>query len=77
MGIHNWKDYSLQKKVSQTLNQIFQFVKFVIAYLNYNKMPKLALVNGLWIGVALIMLQNLTMVEKTLIACYHCWDNLI
>ncbi len=40
-------------------------------------MPKLALVNGLWIGVALIMLQNLTMVEKTLIACYHCWDNLI
>jgi hypothetical protein len=47
------------------------------AYLNYNKMPKLAFANGLWIGVAPTMLQKLTMVEETLIACYHCQDDLI
>jgi hypothetical protein len=35
-------------------------------------MPKLALANGPWIGVAPIMLQKLTMVEETLIAHYHC-----
>jgi hypothetical protein len=47
------------------------------AYLNYDKMPKLALVNGLWIDVAPTMLQKLTMVKEALITCYHCQDNLI
>jgi hypothetical protein len=40
-------------------------------------MPKLELANGLWISVAPTMLQKLTMVEETLIARYHCWDDLI
>ncbi len=47
------------------------------AYLNYNKMPKLSLANGLWIGVAPTMLQKLTMVEETLIARYHFRGDLI
>jgi hypothetical protein len=40
------------------------------ACLNYNKMPKLALANGLWIGVAPLMLQKLIIAEETLIAQY-------
>jgi hypothetical protein len=35
-------------------------------------MPKLALANGLWIGITLITLPKLTMVEETLIAIYRC-----
>jgi hypothetical protein len=31
-------------------------------------MPKLALANGVWIGIAPITLPNLTMVEENLIA---------
>jgi hypothetical protein len=38
-----------------------------------NKIPKLALANGLWITIAPKMLPNLTMVEETLIARYHFW----
>jgi len=38
--------------------------------LNYNKMPKLALANGIWIGVAPTMLQKLIIAEETLIAQY-------
>jgi len=37
------------------------------------KMPKLALANGLCIGITQITLPNLTMVEETLIARYCCW----
>jgi hypothetical protein len=35
-----------------------------------NKMPKLALANGLWIGITPNSLPKLTILEKTLIACY-------
>jgi hypothetical protein len=35
-------------------------------------MPKLALANGLWIGITQITVPNLTMVEETLIARYCC-----
>jgi hypothetical protein len=37
-----------------------------------NKIPKLALANGLWIGIAAMGLSKLTMVEETLITRYHC-----
>jgi hypothetical protein len=43
------------------------------AYLTFNKMPKLALANGLWIGVAPTILQKLTMVKETLITHYYYW----
>jgi hypothetical protein len=50
--------------------------KFSICKTSYipsklNKMPKLALANGLWIGVPPTMLPKLTMVKETLIAQYH------
>jgi hypothetical protein len=35
-------------------------------------MPKLALANGLWIGIAPIIIPKLIMVEETLIARYRC-----
>ncbi len=41
-----------------------------------NKMSKLALVDGLWIGIAPITLPKLTMVEETSIARYCCWTTL-
>jgi hypothetical protein len=37
-----------------------------------NKMPKLALANGLWIGITPNSLPKLTIVEEALIAHYHC-----
>jgi hypothetical protein len=47
MGIHNWKDYYLQEGISNIESNI-SICKTCHAYLNYNKMPKLALANGLW-----------------------------
>jgi len=41
-------------------------------FIKINKMPKLTLANGLWIGIAPKMLPKLTMVEETLITRYHC-----
>jgi hypothetical protein len=41
-------------------------------FIQINKMPKLTLANGLWIGIAPKMLPNLIMVEETLITRYHC-----
>jgi len=35
-------------------------------------MPKLALANGLWIGITSKILLKLTMVEETLITRYRC-----
>jgi hypothetical protein len=35
-------------------------------------MLKLALSNGLWIGITPKISPKLTMLEKTLIACYYC-----
>jgi hypothetical protein len=35
------------------------------------------LANGLWIGITPPMLPKLTMVEETLMACYHCFTILI
>jgi hypothetical protein len=37
-----------------------------------NKMPKLTLVNGLWIGITPNSLPKLTIVKEILIACYRC-----
>jgi hypothetical protein len=42
-----------------------------------NKMPKLALTNGLWIGITPNSLPKLMIVEEALIACYHCRTILI
>jgi hypothetical protein len=41
------------------------------------KMLKLALANGLWIGITPNSLPKLTIVEEALIACYCCWIILI
>ncbi len=41
-------------------------------FIKKKKLPKLALASGLWIGITQITLPNLTMVEETLIARYHC-----
>ncbi len=46
-------------------------------FLKSNKIPKLALANGLWIGITPKILPKLTMVEKTLITCYCCRTILI
>jgi hypothetical protein len=40
-------------------------------------MPKLALANGLWIGITLKILPKLTMVEETLITHYRCHTILV
>ncbi len=37
-----------------------------------NKMPKLTLVNRLWIGITINSLPKLMIVEEALIACYGC-----
>jgi hypothetical protein len=42
-----------------------------------NKMPKLALINGLWIGITINSLPKLMIVEEALIACYGCCTILI
>jgi hypothetical protein len=42
-----------------------------------NKMPKLALANGLWIGITPNSLPKLTTIEEALIACYCCQTVLI
>ncbi len=42
-----------------------------------NKMPKLALVNGLWIGITPNSLPKLMIVEKALITRYCCQTILI
>jgi hypothetical protein len=40
-------------------------------------MPKLTLVNRLWIGITINSLPKLMIVEEALIACYGCWTTLI
>jgi hypothetical protein len=71
MCIHNWKDFCYQMKVVQLMNINFQDVKLCYVSLKIYKMPKLALANGLWIGITLKILSRLTMVEETLIIRYH------
>ncbi len=48
------------------MNQICNY------FIKNNKMPKLALANGLWIGITPITLPQLTIVEEILIVRYHC-----
>jgi hypothetical protein len=42
-----------------------------------NKMPKLALTNGLWIGITPNSLPKLMIIEEALITHYHCQTILI
>jgi hypothetical protein len=49
-----------------------QFSILCYVCLKNNKMPKLALANGSWIGIAPTVLPKLTMVEETLITRYCC-----
>jgi len=51
-----------------------QFSTCKTCYISFknNKMPKLALANGLWIGITSKILLKLTMVEETLITRYRC-----
>jgi len=42
-----------------------------------NKMPKIALTNGLWIGIRPNLLPKLTIIEEALITHYHCQTILI
>jgi len=62
--------------ISITKCQIF-VCKICYVSLKNNKIPKLALANGLWIGITPPMLPKSTMVEETLIACYCCCTILI
>jgi hypothetical protein len=61
--------------ISTTKHQ-FSTCKTYYISLKINKMPQLALANGLWIGITPI-LAKLTMVEETLIARYHCHTTLV
>jgi hypothetical protein len=56
-----------------------QFSTCKICYISSknNKMLKLALTNGLWIGITPKMLLKLTTVEETLITHYHCCTILV
>jgi hypothetical protein len=58
------------KKGISNIEYNISICKICHASLNYKKMPKLTLANGLWIGDAPMMLQKLTMAEETLIAQY-------
>jgi excinuclease UvrABC nuclease subunit len=60
-----------KKSISNTEPKIFMCTTCYISIKN-NKMPKLALANGLWIGNAPKMLPKMTMVKETLIARYRC-----
>jgi hypothetical protein len=62
--------------ISTTKHQ-FSTCKTYYVSLKNNKMPKLALANGLWIGITPKILPKLTMVEKTLIARYYCRTMLV
>jgi hypothetical protein len=48
----------------------------LLCFLENNRMLKLALANGLWIGITPKILPNL-MMEKTLMTCYHCHTILV
>jgi hypothetical protein len=50
----------------------FSICKLCYVCLKNKKMSKLALVNGLWIGIAPMVLPKLTMVEETLMTHYRC-----
>jgi hypothetical protein len=63
----------LAKEGISNIESNISICKTCHAYLTFNKMPKLALANGLWISIAPTILQKLTMVEETLIVCYHYW----
>jgi hypothetical protein len=58
------------KKGISNIESNISICKICHTSLNYKKMPKLALANGLWIDDAPMMLQKLTMAEETLIAQY-------
>jgi len=49
----------------------FSRCKTCYVSLKNNKMPKLVLANGSWIGITFKILSRLMMVEKTLITHYH------
>ncbi len=60
-----------------TTKHQFSTCKTYYVSLKINKMPKLALANGLWIDITPKILPKLTMVEETLIARYHCHTTLV
>jgi hypothetical protein len=62
--------------ISTTKHQ-FSTCKTCYISLKNNKMLKLALANGLWIGITPKILPKLTMVGKTLITCYRCCTILV
>jgi hypothetical protein len=59
----------LKEEISKIDNQ-FSICKLCYVCLKNNKMPKLALANGLWIAITPMVLSKLTMVEETLITHY-------
>jgi hypothetical protein len=64
----------LAKEGISNIESNISICKTCHAYLTFNKIPKLAFTNALWIGgVAPTILQKLTMVEETLIAHYCYW----
>jgi hypothetical protein len=62
----------LSKKGISNNEPIFFLCTICNSSMKSNKMPKLAFANGLWIGITLRILSQMTMVEETLIAKYHC-----
>ncbi len=63
----------LAKEGISNIESNISICKTCHAYLTFNKMPRIALATGLWIGVTPTILPKLTMVEKTLIANYRYW----
>jgi hypothetical protein len=60
-----------------TTEHHFSTCKTYYVSLKNTKMLKLALANGLWIGITPKILPKLMMVEKTLITRYHCYTILV
>jgi hypothetical protein len=60
-----------------TIEHQFSTCKTCYVSLKNNKMSKLALANGLWIGITSKILLKLTMVEETLITHYRCHTILV